>query len=60
MQLLFASTLVHMYSLVIYSTTEVICDSLILTHNEGEMCENACNHGVFNDVLPSPTFNVFI
>jgi hypothetical protein len=50
MQLLFASTLVYMYLVVIYSTAKVICDILILTHNGGEMCENACGHGVFNDV----------
>lgn len=38
MQFLFASTLVYMYLVVIYSTTKVICDILILTHNGGEMC----------------------
>jgi hypothetical protein len=60
MQPLFASTLVHMYLVVIYSIAKVICDILILTHNRGEMCENVCGHGVFNDVPPSSTFNAFV
>jgi hypothetical protein len=46
-----------MYLVVIYSIAKVICDILIITNNGAE---NAYGHGVFNDVLSSPTFNAFV